>query len=107
MTTYLVKVFDNKNNHLDTLEVESKTKIGTKKQIELIGYCKIFVNSKSALLEITTTYLVKEIQNEILEIKVKLEKLETGKNKLSSELLIIQFDKVINCLYFRIKRLKN
>lgn len=53
MITYLVKVFDGKNKHLDTLEVDNKKPITKSEERELIGYCRIFVNPKSRLLEIT------------------------------------------------------
>ena len=48
-----VKVFDNKNKQVGELEVENDKAIGSNAQKELLGYCKVFVSSRSALLEIT------------------------------------------------------
>ena len=53
MTKYTVKVFDNKNKHLDTIEVDNDNIITKKQQNELIGYCRMFVDSKSSTLDIS------------------------------------------------------
>lgn len=50
--------------------------------------------------------VLEDIKKEINEIRDKLNRLEKGKEKLSPDALIIEFDKVINNLYFRILKLK-
>ena len=49
---------------------------------------------------------MEDIKKEIKEMREKLERLEKGKYKLKDSELKIEFDKVINNLYFRIMRLR-
>ena len=46
MKTYTIKIFDDKNKHLDTIEVDNEKSITKTQENELIGYCRIFINRK-------------------------------------------------------------
>jgi len=50
--------------------------------------------------------VIEDIKQEIKEMREKLEKIEEEKYKLKDSELKIEFDKVINNLYFRIMRLR-
>ena len=50
--------------------------------------------------------ILEDIRKEIKEMHDKLERLETGKDKLKDSELKIEFDRVINNLYFRIMKLR-